>query len=278
MRIPRDKLIVCADDFGISPGVNQAIIEAHTKGVLTHASLLANGAYLEDAVKLSSEMAPSLKLGLHINLTGGKPVLPSKKIPGLVNEDGDFKYGSVTLLFKVILKPFLLLEIREEIEAQINKLQKMGVHIFHMDGHHHVQMIPGIFKIVEKFADKYKIPRIRVVNEDLNTTILQTGSISFLKGGGLAKYALLSTLCSLNKYKTRTYFFSIVNSCRIPPELIKNISIPKGFDSMEIMLHPGNPGIDKDFDTGNIDEYEHLTSEFRTLELQTALELKKFIE
>lgn len=273
MKLQSGKLIVTADDFGISPGVNNAVIEAHLKGLLTNASLLVSAKYFENAVEMAKEKAPNLKLGLHVNLTGGRPVLPVSAVPSLVNGEGNFKYGTVGLLISTILKPGIINEISQEIEAQINRLKETGVDIAHIDGHHHVQMIPAIFPIVLNLAEKYSIGRVRVVNESLLHSFYKTRSANFFINGGIARYALLKSMCIINNYKTKTYFFSILHSCKITPELIKNISIPSGYDSMEIMLHPGNSEMDKDPDTGEIGECPHLTSHYRDIELQTALKL-----
>lgn len=275
MKIPAGKLIVTADDFGISPGVNHAVVKAHNEGALTNASLLVSCKYFADAVQLAREKAPQLKLGLHINLTGGRPVLPAAQVPNLVNSEGKFSCGPVGLLVKTILKPTILKEIAAEIEAQINKLQEAGIVIAHFDGHHHVQMIPGIFPIVLKLAEKYGVKYVRVVNESLWRTLLQTRKCGFLFNGGIARYALLKIMCIFNNYKTRTYFFSILNSCQVTPEMVRNFLIPNGYDEVEIMLHPGVPELDKNADIGAMDEWPHLTSKYREIELQTALELKR---
>jgi len=273
--IPSEKLIITADDFGISPGVNGAVIEAHNKGGLTNASLMANGKYFAEAVSLAKAEAPGLKLGLHINLTGGKSVLPLKYIPHLVDRNGNFKYGPVGLLVQTIINPHIIIQIEREIAAQIIKLQEHGVQISHFDGHHHVHMVPRIFAIVKKLADKYSVARIRVVNESILNTISQTYNWDFLTNGGIARFILLKTLCILNRYKTRTYFFSILHSCGITQELVKNLNIPSGFDNVEIMLHPGNPEIDRNADIGAINERLHLVSNCRSVELEVALMLRK---
>lgn len=272
--IPFENLIITADDFGISQGVNQAVIKAYTQGGLTNASIMVNALCFEEAIKLSFERAPGLKLGLHINLTAGKPVLPLKQVAHLVDGNGCFKYGPIGLLVQTILNPHILAEIEREIEAQIQKLQLQDIQVEHIDGHHHVQMIPRIFSIVTKLAEKYGVQRVRIVNESLADTICKTQKIHFLFNGGIARYMLLKTMCIFNNYKTKTYFFSILNSCRITPELVKNLNIPSGFKNIEIMLHPGNPDIDKNADV-LLGERLHLVSNCREVELDVALKFKK---
>ncbi len=273
--IPIENLIVTADDFGISLGVNQAIIKAHINGGLTNASLMVNANYLDNALQLARQQAPNLKLGLHINITTGKPVSQQKHIPHLLNKDGNFKYGPVSLLVQTLLNPHIMPEIEKEITAQIKKLQDYNVQINHFDGHHHVQMIPRIFKIVTNLAKKHNIQQLRIVNESLCHTLAHTNNYNFLFGSAIARYALLKCLCFCNNFKTDTYFFSILHSCKITPALIKNLTIPKNFKNIEIMLHPGDAAIDKSLDNVINMEKTHLASPYRQLELETALQCKK---
>jgi hypothetical protein len=88
------RLIVNADDFGLSHSVNAAVIRAHREGILTTASLMVNEAGFEEAVKLAREN-PQLGVGLHLTLLQGHSTLPPKKIPGLVNARGEFPENPV---------------------------------------------------------------------------------------------------------------------------------------------------------------------------------------
>src|SRR5271168_3244540 len=83
------RLIVNADDFGLSPSVNAAVIRAHREGILTTASLMVNEPGFDEAVKLAQEN-PRLGVGLHVSLLHGHSALPQEKIPGLVNAHGEF--------------------------------------------------------------------------------------------------------------------------------------------------------------------------------------------
>src|ERR1051325_9200623 len=85
----RRRLIVNADDFGLSHSVNEAVIRAHHDGILTSASLMVNEAGFEEAVKLAKEN-PKLGIGLHLTLLQGHSTLPLEKISGLVNKRGEF--------------------------------------------------------------------------------------------------------------------------------------------------------------------------------------------
>src|SRR5580698_6309616 len=88
------RLVVNADDFGLSHSVNEAVIRAHREGVLTSASLMINEAGFDEAVRLAKEN-PKLGVGLHLSLLQSHSVLPPEKIPGLVNSRGEFSNSPV---------------------------------------------------------------------------------------------------------------------------------------------------------------------------------------
>ncbi len=242
------QIIFNADDFGISPGVNQAIFRAHTEGVLNSASLMVNQQFADEAVLMAQKM-PALKLGLHINLTNEKPTSNPADIPLLVGKDGKFKNGFVKLLLLSFLHPKKLQEQAYiEIKNQIEKYLKMGLQLAHLDGHRHVQMIPAVFKAVRQLKQEYHVPRIRVMNEHLFNTIRQNKGFSYLFDGGLIKYFLLKFLFLLNHHSEKTYFYTILYTCKLSKAQFQNVKIPAVFDVVEIMIHPGMPELDKDKD------------------------------
>src|ERR1035437_859076 len=114
------RLIVNADDFGLSSSVNEAVIRAHREGILTSASLMVNEPGFDEAVKLAREN-PRLGVGLHLTLLMGHAALPPDKIPGLVNARGEFRNspigGGLAYFFKGCLRELL----HAEIHAQFQK-------------------------------------------------------------------------------------------------------------------------------------------------------------
>ena len=98
------KKIFNADDFGISKGVNAAIVKAYKEGILNSASLMVNQKYTNEAVKLAKEMS-NLEMGIHLNLTNEYPSVDSRKIPLLVDEQGKLKNGFVKLFLLSLIKP-----------------------------------------------------------------------------------------------------------------------------------------------------------------------------
>ena len=140
------KKIFNANDFGISRGVNAAIVKAHREGVLNSASLMINQKFAEEAVKQAKEM-PNLEMGLHINLTNEFPAAPAQKIPLLTDERGKLKNGFVNLLLLSFFKPRQLRQqVEIEMRAQIAKYLATGLPLQHLDSHRHVHLIPQIFK------------------------------------------------------------------------------------------------------------------------------------
>src|SRR5579863_7236158 len=93
-------LIVNADDLGWTAGVNRGIGEAHRHGIVTSASLLANGRAFDDGVKMAHEL-PGLGVGVHLNLSDGRPTAPADEVKSLLNEKGEFAGGPENLLLRL---------------------------------------------------------------------------------------------------------------------------------------------------------------------------------
>jgi len=264
------KVIFNADDFGISRGVNAAIIEAHKNGILNSTSLMVNQQFAEEAVKAAKTM-PDLEVGLHLNLTNEKPAANPQEIPLLVGADGKLKNGFVKLLLLSLLHPKkFALQTETEIRAQVQKYLATGLKMEHIDGHRHVHLIPAVFKIVRQIQQEYKVLRVRVMNENALNTIGQNKSKSWLFDGGLIKYFILRLLTWWNGYKSDVYFYTILFTCKISREQFCHIKIPAGFMAVEIMIHPGKPEIDKQ-DLKSVWD-ENILSLWRTVELETLLD------
>lgn len=144
------KLIVNSDDFGYSRAINFGVIDAHKHGILNSATLMTNMPGAEHAFQLAKEN-PSLKVGIHLVLTCGKPLT---NVPDLVDEDGNFKKNSI-----IFNDHNLNIEqVEEEWMAQIEKFLASGVPLSHMDSHHHAHGIPLLLPVVQKLSKKYNLP------------------------------------------------------------------------------------------------------------------------
>ncbi len=170
-------LIVNADDLAWTEGVNRGILEAHRYGLVTSASLLANGAAFSGAVASIRE-AKGLGVGVHLNLSDGSPVLPRWKVASLVNERGEMTWGPGKLLWRAWTGRLRLDEVEREWDAQIRKVKEAGIAPTHVDGHKHVHMLPGFFAVAVRVAQRNGIRAIRVSEE----TPLLRGALA--NGGG----------------------------------------------------------------------------------------------
>jgi len=158
------KLIVNADDFGLTNGVNRAILETHARGVVTSATLMANGAAFADAIS-SLSSAPTLSVGCHVVLVDGTPVSPSATSGTLLavrsGEPEKFHSRLSAVAARAVLGGFDPDELTSEIVSQIKKLQASGVRVTHLDTHKHTHMFPAILKALLKAARICGVPAIR---------------------------------------------------------------------------------------------------------------------
>ena len=164
MNQPLRRLIVTADDFGLSSSANQAIIQAHRDGILTCASLMVNEPGFEEAVALARQN-PGLGVGLHLTLLDGHSTLSRSEIPGLVNERREFTGSPFNAGCRYVLFPWLKTQLRAEIKAQFAKFRATGLPIDHVNSHHHFHAHPVIFQIVIGLVREFEIPHMRLTFE-----------------------------------------------------------------------------------------------------------------
>jgi len=157
-------LIVNADDLGWTVGVNRGIAEAHRNGIVTSTSLLSNGGAFADGVKTAKEI-PGLGVGVHLNLSDGAPIAPAEQVRTLLREDDGFAGGPENLLLRLTTRKVDLREVEKEWDAQIEKVRAAGIRPTHLDGHKHVQMLPGLFGIAVRLAKRHGIEAVRISHE-----------------------------------------------------------------------------------------------------------------
>jgi predicted glycoside hydrolase/deacetylase ChbG (UPF0249 family) len=158
------RLIVNADDLGLTTGVNRAIREAHTDGVVTSATLMATGAAFEDAANLALA-SPNLSVGCHVVLVDGMPASDPDSIPTLLSTRGDglggFYSGIAGVAARAVLQRFDPDQLVSEITAQIKKIQGAGIRVTHLDSHKHTHIFPHVLLAMAKAARICGVPAIR---------------------------------------------------------------------------------------------------------------------
>jgi hopanoid biosynthesis associated protein HpnK len=162
----RDYLIVTADDFGLAEEVNEAIEIAHRYGILSAASLMVAGPAAEDAVRRARRL-PNLRLGLHLVLLEEKPVLPSREIPGLVDDTGRMRHDLVHFAFELARSKRLRAQMRKEIEAQFAAYLGTGLRLDHVNVHKHYHLHPVVGRSVIAMAHRFGARAMRVPLEPL---------------------------------------------------------------------------------------------------------------
>ena len=146
------RLILSADDFGLTSGVNRAVAELHRAGVLTSATLMARAAATEEAIAIARSM-PTLGVGCHVVLVDGEPVLPAQELPMLVDQcTGLFQPTSGAFVQRLFTGRIRSAEIEVETAAQIALLQSRGVALTHIDTHKHVHIFPAVLRPVLRAA------------------------------------------------------------------------------------------------------------------------------
>lgn len=153
------RLVVNADDFGMTPGVSRGIARAFDDGIVTSASLMAGLPGFDEAVGIARARR-ALGIGLHLNLTDGAPVLPADRVKSLVDDKGAF-HGYRAFTLRLLSGRVSKDEVRAEIDAQIEKLEKAGLTIGHLDGHRHVHLLPVLFDMVADAAVRAGIGYVR---------------------------------------------------------------------------------------------------------------------
>jgi hopanoid biosynthesis associated protein HpnK len=157
------RLIVNADDFGLTSGVNRGIIQAHQSGIVTSATLMACGAKFQEAADLASR-TPQLSVGCHVLLVDASPVLELMQVSTLASaRSGTPKFRDSLTGFAGVAVAGRLDEgeIEAEITAQIRKLQSAGIRVSHLDSHKHTHLFPAVFRPMLRAAKKCGIPAVR---------------------------------------------------------------------------------------------------------------------
>ncbi|HKF41204.1 MAG TPA: ChbG/HpnK family deacetylase [Candidatus Acidoferrum sp.] len=241
-------LIVNADDLGWTDGVNRGIADAHRQGLVTSTSLLANGRAFDSALDVARGN-PALGVGVHLNLSDGPPAASPENVRGLLNSENCLEDGPETLLLRIASRSLPLEEIEREWDAQIQKVREAGIHPTHVDGHKHVQMLPGLFEIAVRLAKKHGIRAIRVSHEESRLrAVLATGGEQktgvVLKQGVQARGLKLLApdareMANRQGLVTTDYFCGIAQTGVLHRTGVERLleSLPDG--TTELMCHPG---------------------------------------
>ena len=274
------RLIVNADDFGFTAGVNRAIVEAHTRGIVTSSTLMANGRAFEDAVRLATTV-PRLSVGCHVVLIDGEPVLDAAHLPTLAVADSGgarFRDGLKSFAFRAMAGRLDPGEIEAEARAQIRKLQAAGIDVSHVDTHKHTHLFPAVLRPLLRAARACGVHAVR--NPFGPRTPLKSSEL--LKRPNLwTRYAEVRILRILaSKFRdtaqregmaTPDGTLGIVVTGELDERLFRAMAeiIPEG--TWEFVCHPGYN--DADLESASTRLRESRETELRVLTMPEAREL-----
>jgi predicted glycoside hydrolase/deacetylase ChbG (UPF0249 family) len=157
----RSRLILNADDFGLTPGINRAVERLHRAGALTSATLMATGPAFDHAVRIATEN-PTLGVGCHLVFVDGVPVSHPESIPSLLGADGKtFRPSNLDFIQALLRGTISESEIALETQAQIQKLQRAGIDVTHVDSHKHTHLFPAVARPVLDIAERCGIRAFR---------------------------------------------------------------------------------------------------------------------
>jgi predicted glycoside hydrolase/deacetylase ChbG (UPF0249 family) len=154
------RLVVNADDFGLSPAISRGILRAHRDGIVTSASLLGNCDDLPGARALLAE-APELGVGVHLALCGGRPVAAADSVRSLLGPDGAFGPRGQDFIAAWMKGRIVPAEVERELDAQVARVREAGIAVDHLDTHHHLGFLPVVGRAVEQVARRHGIAGIR---------------------------------------------------------------------------------------------------------------------
>ena len=153
------RLIVNADDFGFTSGVNRAIVEAHKQGIVTSTTLMANGRAFPEAVQLA-KFSPDLSIGCHVVLIDGEPVLNASEL-ATITDSRRFRDGLKAFAARALAGRMKPCEIEAEATAQIQRIQSAGLVLSHVDTHKHTHIFPQILRPLLRAARNRGVRAVR---------------------------------------------------------------------------------------------------------------------
>jgi len=270
------RLIVNADDFGFTSGVNRAIVEAHTHGVVTSSTLMANGPAFAEATQLAITL-PRLSVGCHVVLIDGEPVLGAEQLPTLTTRTAAsrFRDGLITFAARAIADKMNTDEIVAEVKAQIRRIQAAGIAVSHLDTHKHTHLFPAILRPLLRAAASCGIRAVRNPFEPclplLSRQLLERPNLwaRYAKVCALRRFAgTFREAVDREGFITPDGTLGVVVTGALDESLFRAIvrSIPEG--TWEFVCHPGYN--DADLQAGRTRLRESRETELRVLTLPTA--------
>jgi hopanoid biosynthesis associated protein HpnK len=268
------RLIINADDFGLTPGVNRAIVELHQAGALTSTTLMARAAATQDAIRLSQSL-PLLGVGCHIVLVDGDSALPPASIPTLVHGSNErFPNSLAQFLVRLLTGRISSEEIEAEAAAQIRALQSTGLHLTHIDTHKHTHMLPAVLRPVLRAARAAGIRAVRNPFEPV-WAVRATAGASWARAAEVNLLRKLQTTCSRiiaeEGFSTTDGTIAVVGTGVLNAATMRSLlgQLPEG--TWELVAHPG-------YNDADLSKVRTRLRASREIEMKALGEIREFPE
>ena len=265
------RLILSADDFGLSRSVNRGIAEAFQAGVISSAGILACGGEFDDAVAIARAHR-DLDVGIHLALDEERPVLPPDEIPSLVQTNGLFHSRRVLLKRLLIAGSIEQQEIRAEFAAQIRRCLDAGLNLSHFNGHGHIHVYPRIRDSAIAAAREFGIRSCRIPCEPIHVfgrpfrirAYLRKLLVRWLARGAAAKFRQAG-------FEFPDAFRGLIYGGRLSKSSLEHVvnSLPRG-KIVEVMTHPGR------YNEAELAKYAHWKYSWE-MELEALLSLREVL-
>jgi hypothetical protein len=234
------RLIINADDFGLCEGVNKGIVEAHTKGVLTSTTIMANMPAAGHAVELAKNL-PTLGLGVHLNLTAGKPLYQDNTVKLILDSQGHFALSPGKLALASLITGKVRTAIETELASQIQWLIDKGLKPTHLDSHKHIHAFLSIFPIVCRLAKRFSIPAIRYTYEPKQVSRIPW---PVTDRESRKRASLVRTMAKINRLQNPSFFktdalLGVNHVGKINAVFMRAVSLYNPAATAELMTHPG---------------------------------------
>lgn len=217
------QLIVTADDFGLAKPVNEAIESAHRDGILTCASLMVGADAALDAVERARQL-PELRVGLHLVLVEGRPVLPPEEVPDLVDGSGEFRTDLVTAGFRFFFLPGVRDQLEREVRAQFGAFASTGLGLDHVNAHNHMHLHPTVLGLLLRVGREHGLDAVRLPFEPPLASARAAGGGALpriLQAAGLAPWTgLLRSRLRRARIKCNDQVFGLADSGRMEEPLV----------------------------------------------------------
>ncbi|MCK5172987.1 MAG: ChbG/HpnK family deacetylase [Planctomycetes bacterium] len=234
------RIIVNADDFGLCAGVNRAVEQAHTTGVLTSATIMAGASAAVEAVEMSRRL-PGLGVGVHLNLLEGPPVSTDPRVRVLLGEKGEFAFSASKLAIRSIFSGRIRQAMGIELAAQVKWVIDRGIVPTHLDSHKHLHSFPSIYPIVVSVAKRFGIKAIRWPFEP---GFVCDPVWPAPDKGGKRRAGIVRAMAKINYAQNDTFvknnmFLGLANTGRIDAGFWRAVAASKFGGVAEVMTHPG---------------------------------------